>query len=194
MRFARLLVPVLMLVGRSAALPAQGFSIGGSLAYATLDGSDYNGIDAGLGFDAQVRYQLSNAFSIGGGFQYTSHGVEGPTEDFAFHVRGFFADARYAFSPASIPKVIPYLGARFAGTHWTASVAGSEGSANGTAIGPVGGLLIRVGTAMQLDVGVAYLALHFGDSKTDGVTQPNSSTSGSTLAMRFGFLVGLGKP
>jgi hypothetical protein len=192
MRFARLLVLVLILVGRSAALPAQGFSIGGSLAYATLDGSDYDGIDAGLGFDAQVRYQLAKAVSIGGGFQYTSHGVGGQTED--FHVRGFFADARYAFSPASTPKVMPYLGARFAATHWTVSFAGSEGSANGTAIGPVGGLLIRMGSATQLDVGVAYLALHFGDGKLDGVTQPNSSTSGSTLAMRFGFLVGFGKP
>lgn len=191
MRFARVILPVVILVCRSAALSAQSVSVGGSLAYATLDGDDYTGINAGLGFDAHVRYQFSRSLSIGGGFQYTSHGVEGQTDD--FHVRGFFADARYAFVSAATPKVMPYLGARFAATHWNISFAGSEGSASGTAFGPVGGLLVRMGTSTQLDIGLAFLSLHFGDGKLDGVTQPNSNTSGSTLAMRFGFLVGLGK-
>ena len=191
MRFARFVLPVVMLVCQSAALAGQRVSLGGSLAYATLDGSDYVGINAGLGFDAQVRYHFSRNLSIGGGGQYTSHGVEGQADD--FHVRGFFADARYAFTPASTPKVMPYLGIRFAATHWNISFAGSEGSASGTAFGPVGGLLVRIGTSTQLDIGLAFLSLHFGDGKLDGVTQPNTGTSGSTLAVRFGFLVGLGK-
>lgn len=191
-RSARFSLPIIVLVCGSVALPAQKVSVGGSLAYATLNGDDYAGVNAGLGFDAQARYHISKAFSIGGGFQYTSHGIENQSAD--FHVTGFFADARYAFSPVSTPRVSPYLGARVAATHWSVSASGAEGSASGTALGPVGGLLIRIGTALQLDLGLAYLSLHFGDGKLNGTTQPNSSTSGSALAMRAGLLMGLGKP
>jgi hypothetical protein len=175
---------VLLVVGQPAVLRAQQFSFAGSAVYASLNGDDYAGINAGVGLDLQLRYHAGRGFSVAGGFQYTSHGLEGIDESFG--VRGYFADARYTFAPQSSPSVKPYIGGRFAVTHWSIAAAGTNATADGTALGPVGGLLIGLGPSTRLDVGLAFLAVRFGDTEFDGVAQPDSDTSGSTLALRLG--------
>ena len=192
MRSLRSLLLTSLLLCSAVALPAQGFSFSASGVYAALNGDDYAGINAGLGADLQVRYHTRGGFSAASGYQYTSHGVEGASENFG--VSGFFADARYTFTPPSTPKVRPYIGGRFAITHWGFSSGSLDASANGTAFGPVGGMLIRMGSSTQLDLGLAYMVLHFGDAKLGGTPQPGSDTSGSAVALRFGVVYGWRNP
>jgi hypothetical protein len=187
MRPSRFILLAVMSIRGPAMLHAQNASVSAAGVYASLSGEDYAGINAGLGFDAQVRFRVSKGFSLGGGFQYTSHGVEGATED--FRVSGIFAEARYTFAPASTPKVRPYVGGRFAATHWSVALGGSDGSANGTAFGPVAGLLLQLRGITHLDLGLAFLALHFGDAEIGGVPQANTNTSGSTMAFRAGLVI-----
>ena len=184
----RLVLVSVSLVCLQTPLLAQRASVAASGAYVALNGDDYAQLDAGIGFDAQARYQSRVPFSVGIGFQYSSHRI-GSTDD-SFHASGPFADARYTFAIRSAPKVHPYLGGRFALIHW--AVPGIEASANGQAYGPVGGLMIQVGNATQLDLGLAFLSLHIGDAKSFGTIIPDSGTSGSALALRLGFDVGSG--
>lgn len=176
------------LIGGPAGLSAQNVTFSASGVYASVSGDDFAGVNAGLGVDGQLQFHVQGGFSLGGGYQYTSHGVDASEEK--FHVTGFFAEARYTFAPKSTPKVKPYLGGRFAASQWNVSpAAGVDASAHGTAFGPVGGLLFQVASTAQIDLGIAFLALHFGDAKIGGTTQPSTSTNGSTMAFRVGLLV-----
>lgn len=172
-------------------LPAQGFSFGASGMYAALNGADFNGVNAGLGGDLQFRYHAARGFSIGAGVQYTSHGVDGFSENYG--VRAFFADARYAFERPSSPSVTPYLGARVGLAHLGISSGGTDLTANGTALGPAGGMLIRLTPTTQLDVGIVWFAVHFGNYSLNGSEQANTDTNGSALALRAGVTIGFGR-
>ncbi len=191
MRSCRVAGLTLFLVCGPVLLPAQSFSFSGSGLYATLNGSDFAGINAGLGVDLQLRYHAKGGVSVGGGFQYTSHGIDGFSEKYG--VSAFFGEVRYAFERAASPSLTPYLGARIALAHYGISSGGSELKANGTAFGPTGGLLVRLNPTTQLDVGVAWFSIHFGDAELDGSTQPDTKSSGSALALRVGVAFGFGK-
>jgi hypothetical protein len=191
MRSLRLAAVSLLLVCAPMILTAQSFSVGGGGMYASLNGSDFAGINAGLGVEAQLRYHAKGGISVGGGFQYTSHGIDGFSEHYG--VRGLFADVRYAFESPSTSSLTPYLGARVALAHYGISSGGSTLSANGTAFGPTGGLLIRLNPSTQFDVGVAWFSIHFGDADLDGTTQPDTKSNGSALALRAGVVFGFGK-
>jgi hypothetical protein len=191
MRSYRVAVALVFLVCGPVLLPAQGFSFSGAGLYAALNGSDFEGINAGLGGDLQFRYQATRGVSIGGGFQYTSHGIEGFSENFG--VRAFFVDGRYAFEQAAASSVTPYLGVRVALAHYGVSSGGNELAANGTAFGPIGGLLVRLTPTAQLDIGMAWFAVHFGNAEINGSQQPDSKSSGSALALRAGVVFGFGK-
>jgi hypothetical protein len=191
MRSYRVAAAALLLACGPVLLPAQSFSFAGGGVYASLSGSDFDGINGGLGGDLQFRYHAKRGVSIGGGIQYTSHGIEGFSETFG--VRAFFVDGRYAFEQAAASSVTPYLGVRFALTHYSVSSGGSTLSANGTAFGPTGGLLVRLTPTTQLDLGVAWFSVHFGDAEIDGTPQADSKSSGSALALRAGVAFGFGK-
>lgn len=191
MRSYRLAVVTAFLACGPVLLHAQSFSFSGAGLYATLSGSDFDGIDAGLGGELQFRYHAATGFSIGGGLQYTSHGVDGISENFG--VRGFFADVRYAFQNQSSSSITPYLGARAVLTHYSISSSGTDVTASGTAFGPTGGILIRLAPTTQLDVGIAWFSVHFGDAEVNGTAQPDTDSSGSSLALRAGVVIGFGK-
>lgn len=191
MRSYRPAVVTLLLVSAPLVLRAQSLSFSGSGLYATLNGTDFSGINGGLGVDAQLRYHPRGGFSVGAGFQYSSHGLEGFSESFG--VRAFFAEGRYAFVSASSPSLTPYLGVRFGLAHYGISSGGSTLSANGTAIGPTGGLLVRLSPTAQFDVGLGWFAVSFGDADLDGTTQADTESSGSAMALRAGVVLGFGK-
>lgn len=172
-------------------LSAQSFSLGAGGLYAALNGSDFDGINAGWGGDVQFRYHAARGLSIGGGVQYTSHGVDGFNENYG--VRAFFADARYAFERPSSPSVTPYLGARVALAHYGVSSGGNELTADGAAFGPVGGLLIDLTPTTQVDFGIAWFSVNFGDAQLNGTTQSGTDSHGSALALRAGVVFGFGK-
>ena len=190
MRCHRVAALTALLVCGPVVLAAQRFSLSGGGLYAALSGSDFDGIDDGFGFDVQLRYHAAGAISVGAGLQYTSHGVSGFSENFG--VSGIFVEGRYAFQKAN-PSVIPYLGARFALAHSRIASGPNELTADGSVLGPSGGLLIRLASTTQLDFGLVWATVHFGDAKLNGNTQANSELNGSALALRAGLVFTFGK-
>lgn len=191
MRSYRVAAVTVLVACAPVLLCAQSFSFSASGMYATLSGADFAGINAGLGGDLQFRFHAARGFSVGGGAQYTSHGIDGVSENFG--VRAFFVDARYAFPGASSVSVTPYVGGRVGLARYGISAGGSTLSANGTAFGPVGGILVRLSPAAQLDVGFAWFSTHFGDYSIDGNEQSGTDTNGTALALRAGVVFGFGK-
>jgi hypothetical protein len=191
MRSYRVAAAALFLACGPALLPAQGFSFSGGGVYAALNGSDFDGINAGLGVDAQVRYHTRGGVSVGAGVQYTSHGIDGLDPNFG--VRAFFADLRYSFEKASSPSITPYVAARAALAHYGISSGGNSATANGSAFGPAGGMLIQLGRTAKLDVGIVWYSVHFGNFSANGVEQADTKSSGSALALRAGVVFGFGK-
>lgn len=172
-------------------LEAQSFSFSGGGLYATLSGSDFQGTNAGMGPEVQFRYHAASGFSIGGGVQYTSHDVDGISENYG--ITGFFVEPRYAFQAQS-SSIQPYLGARLAFLNQKLEVTGfGKFTGSGTALGASGGLLVRLSSAAQLDIGVTWATVSFGDAELDGTTIPDSDASGSALALRAGVVFQFGK-
>jgi hypothetical protein len=84
------------------------FGVEGGVLYATVDGSDFEGTSAGMGFQIQGRLLLQGV-SLGAGLLRTSHAVEGSTDNLV--VTGFLFEPRYTFPTASSPH--PFVNARF---------------------------------------------------------------------------------
>ncbi len=180
---------ILGTIATAGAAQARGFSLEGAGLYADVSGDDFSGTNAGVGFDAQARFSWG-AFSLGAGVQYSSHGLDGLSENLG--VRGFFAEPRYAF-PTAAGNLTPYLVGRLALLHERIEVGSSKAEANGTAFGGGGGLAIRLASTVDLSVSVLYAAVSFGDVELNGTEQPNTDTSGSTLALRAGIAVKFGR-
>ena len=191
MRSYRVAAAALLLACGPVLLTAQSFSFSAGGIYAALNGSDFDGINAGLGVDGQLRYHTRGGVSVGAGIQYTSHGIDGFDPNFG--VRAFFADFRYSFENASSSSITPYIAARGALAHYGVSQGGNSATANGTAFGPAGGMLIRLAPTMQLDVGIVWYSVHFGNISANGTEQPDTKSSGSALALRAGVAFGFGK-
>ena len=191
MRSYRVAAAALLFACGPVVLPAQSFSFGGGGVYASLSGSDFDGIGSGLGVDVLFRYHARGGISIGGGVQYTSHDIDGVDPNFG--VRAFFADVRYAFETANSSSITPYIGARAALAHYGVSQGGTSVSGNGTAFGPAGGMLIRLAPTTQLDAGIVWYSIHFGNASVNGAEQAGTKSSGSALTLRAGVVFGFGK-
>ena len=169
-------------------LQAQGPRFGFEAAglYATLSGDDFDGTDAGMGFDIQGRYMSSPKFSVGAGIMRTTHGTDFSDNDIA--VLGLFAEPRYHFA-VSGSSMMPFVTGRLAYLKESLSAGGSDFKANGYLFGFGGGLAYQVSPTMTLGGSVTYNLVSFGDAKMDGTTIANSDASGSSLAVRcaFGF-------
>ena len=175
-----------------AAQSAQPISLQGSVLFNGVFGNAFTGLQDGVGAEAQVRYTPS-AFSIGAGFQYTNHGIEGRSED--AQIYGGFVEPRYRIHAGS-NIVAPYLSARFSllkvgFTGGDLSLSSSFLQLNGG-----GGLLLRLGSRINLDVGATYGYNRLGDgtltSETTGGSVSVESSTGSNIVARLGLAIGLG--
>lgn len=163
-----------------AQAPRFGFEVAG--LYATLSGSDFEGTDAGTGFDIQARFMSNPRFSLGAGLLRTSHGTNISDDNIA--VLGFFAEPRYHFKMSG-SSMSPYLTARLGYLKETLSAGGSDFEAQGNLFGFGGGMGYAVSPTVSLGGSVTYNLVNFGDAKVDGSTINDSSASGSSLAVRF---------
>jgi hypothetical protein len=173
---------------------AQKLSIQGSGLFIKLFGDAFEGAEEGYGFEAQVRYTPS-ALSFGAGFQYTSHGVEG-VDQRATLLGGFF-EPRYVFSTSS-SSLFPYLSGRFYVTQIRSENSATDIriTATGLAANGGGGVLVRLGSRMNGDIGATYGYSRFSDFKFEnlstGITGTSDiSNSGSNLVLRLGLTFGL---
>lgn len=152
--------------------------------YATLSGDDFEGTDAGVGFDVQGRYAINPAFSLGAGVQRTTHGVEGFENDES--VLGFFLEPRYNFTMSEGSNLAPFLSGRVAMINASLEEGGSEAKASGTLFGFGGGLQFQASPTIRLTGSVTYNIVNLGEVEIDGSEIPDSDASGSSLAVRFG--------
>jgi hypothetical protein len=172
---------------------AQPVSLQGSGLFVVVLGEVFAGLQNGIGAEAQVRYTPS-ALSIGAGFQYTTHDVENRTEDVQLY--GGFIEPRYRIHAGS-NEVAPYVSGRF--SLLKVGFSGGELSLSSSyiQINGGGGLLFRLGSRVNLDVGATYGYNRLGSGTlTDEVTGamlPIGSSSGSNLVLRSGLVVGLGR-
>ena len=155
-------------------------------------GSAFTGMQDGIGAEAQIRYTPS-AFSVGAGFEYTTHGFEGQPEDIRLY--GGFVEPRYRIHAGS-NVVAPYISARFS----LLKVGFSGGDLSLTSsfiqLNGGGGLLFRLNSRVNLDAGATFGYNRVGDgtlsSESGGGSVPVESSSSSNLVIRLGMAIGLG--
>lgn len=173
---------------------AQRLSVQGSGLFIKTFGDSFEGLKAGYGFEAQVRYTPS-AFSFGAGFQYTSHGIEGI--DRRVKLVGGFFEPRYVFSTSS-SFAFPYLSGRFYIVQLRSDDAVNDvrTTATGLAANGGGGVLLRLGSRVNADLGATYGYSRFSNFKFEnpatGVTGTSDiNNTGSNIVLRVGLTLGI---
>jgi Outer membrane protein beta-barrel domain len=194
----RIFSPLLMLT-MTGMLPielhaqsAQPISLQVSGLFNGVFGNAFTGMKDGVGAEAQIRYTPS-AFSVGAGFEYTNHGFENRPEDIRLY--GGFVEPRYRIHAGS-NVVAPYISARFS----LLKVGFSGGDLSLTSsflqLNGGGGLLFRLQSRLNLDVGATFGYNRLGDgtlsSKSGTGSVPVQSSSGSNVVIRLGLAIGLG--
>ena len=210
----RLLLPTLALVVASQSVGAQTsqkISIQGSGLFAELYGEAFADIKSGIGGELQLRY-TPGRFSFGGGFQLTSHDVsENVSEIFSkVKLSGLFFEPRFVIDVGS-SRYAPYLSGRFAlskmkfelNEDFLETIEGFTvdiEEPTGPTINGGGGILVRLGSRANLDLGVTFGYTKFGDIRLriidDSGTEVTNDIfevgSGTNAVFRVGLAFGLG--
>ncbi|HUQ81754.1 MAG TPA: hypothetical protein VM076_11470 [Gemmatimonadaceae bacterium] len=161
---------------RVVAQSAQAVSLQVSGLYIGFGGSAYSDMSAGAGAEAQLRY-TSGAMSLGLGYQYTRHTMEG--EEGHMNNSGVFIEPRYVFTTSS-PTLAPYVSARLGLLRMNGIM---DEDSNGGTVNFGGGVLARLTSRTNLDFGATYGYTRF----SGGI-----SGTGSDLVLRAGLAIGLG--
>lgn len=208
----RVLVTTIVAAGlmaqSAAAQSAQKWSLQASLFSSTLIGDNpiYQNVEPGAGFEVQARWTPS-LFSLGAGFQWTTHkqnllaNQPDVTNDPNTTLNGFFLEPRYVILVGS-NTVAPYVSGRVSLLRQTTTAefrtqngpATLSASASGINFNGGGGLLFRLGSRVNLDIGATYGFSNFGDfvTEVDGQEFDRAgSSSGQNLAVRMGLALGL---
>ncbi|HEY5941220.1 MAG TPA: hypothetical protein VIT87_10375 [Gemmatimonadales bacterium] len=179
------------LCGDLEAQSAQAFSLQASGLVNGVFSGLLAGQQNGVGGEAQLRY-TPGALSVGAGFQFTIHGLDDRMDDAQLY--GGFLEPRYRIHAGS-NVVAPYVSARFA--LLKVGFTGGDLSLSSTVIqlNGGGGLLTRLGSRLNLDVGATFGYNQLGSgtltSRSSGITVPVESSSGSNLVFRLGLAIGL---
>lgn len=185
-----------------------------SLLGASLFGDEFEGIDSGVGFEAQYRL-TPGRWSIGVGFQYTSHDVDASAfddipdlRDLDFSLWGGFIEPRYVIDIGS-DQMAPYVSGRLSILRESGSVdvpfddgfgnvilVEFSAYANGLLANAGGGLLFALSPRVNLDVGLTVGFGRFGEGTLEVQGQEVATfdgTSGGNVVFRAGVSVGLGR-
>jgi len=175
----------LLLVGLTSAASAQSqqhWSIQGSgaMVFPTASESDFEN-STRLGWEAQVRYTFSR-FSLGGGYQRSTV-YQFATGDFSAAVSVFFLEPRYVVMAGKRAAV--YVAGRVGMSQLVCSPT-EDCAEQGAhfAGGGGGGVLVRLGDRVALDLGSQYFTTQYD------VTAGQTQTAGYVLA-RLGLSIGL---
>lgn len=155
---------------------AQKFSIQASALGVQLTGIDNDDLAFGGGGEIQLRWNPS-AFSLGIGFQSTRHDLEPNSVTF----KGGFLEPRYVVGAIG-ESVGVYLSGRLMSLNATFLILGSEIEIDGSAVSGGGGILIRLGSRVNGDLGVTVGKEFYDGEAADGVT----------VITRLGLAVGIG--
>jgi hypothetical protein len=179
------------LYGDLEAQSAQAFSLQASGLVNGVFSGLLAGQQNGVGGEAQLRY-TPGALSVGAGFQFTIHGLDDRMDNAQLY--GGFLEPRYRIHAGS-NVVAPYVSGRF--SLLKVGFTGGDLSLSSTVIqlNAGGGLLTRLGSRLNLDVGATFGYNQLGSgtltSRSSGITVPVESSSGSNLVFRLGLAIGL---
>jgi hypothetical protein len=179
------------LCGDLEAQSAQPFSLQASALVNGVFGSVFTGLQDGLGGEAQFRY-TPGALSLGAGFQFTIHELEGRTEDARLY--GGFIEPRYRIHVGS-NVAAPYVSARLSVLKVGFSGGDLGLSSTFLQLNGGGGLLVRLTSRLNLDLGATFGYNRLGSgtltSKSSGTAVPVEPSSGSNVVIRLGLAIGL---
>jgi hypothetical protein len=179
------------LCGDLEAQSAQPFSLQASGLINGVFGDVFTGLQDGIGGEGQLRY-TPGALSVGAGFQFTIHELEGRTENARLY--GGFIEPRYRIHAGS-NVVAPYVSARV--SVLKVGFSGGDLSLSSTFIqlNGGGGVLVRLGSRFNLDSGATFGYNRLGNgtltSESSGTAVPVESSSGSNIVIRLGLAIGL---
>lgn len=173
---------------------AQPISIQLSALYAGLSGDAYAGFKSGPGFEGQLRYTHPSGFSFGAGYQRTTHGVEGVSSHAT--LAGPFFEPRYTFEIKGQESIFPYGSLRVSMLKQSLSNRGINSSASGFTANAGGGVLTRLGSRVNLDLGATFGLTSFSDfaliDPTTGQRIASGETgNGSNFVLRGGLAIGI---
>jgi hypothetical protein len=190
-RLVLLLVLTCALSAPLLAQSAQAVSLQVSGLYNAVFGNAFFGTRDGTGVEAQVRY-TPGSLSIGAGFEYTNHGSDVRPENTRLY--GGFIEPRYRIRAGS-NVVAPYISARFSLLKVGFSGNDLSLSSNFIQLNGGGGLLFRLNSRVNLDVGATYGFNRLGQgtlkSESGGGSVPVEANSGSNAVLRVGLAIGL---
>jgi hypothetical protein len=160
--------------------------------YATVNGDDFEGTNAGVGFDVQLRAAFS-AFSIGAGFLRTSHDIDEASDNII--ISGFFAEPRYSFPTTSSTSL--FLTGKLGRVKQSLETdipdyGSGEFESSGFLFGGGGGVEFAMSPAVRLNVSALFSQVSFDDVEFEGETIDGTDSSGSSVMLRAGisFLFG----
>ena len=173
---------------------AQQWSVQVSALSASLQGDAFPGWGTGIGGEAQGRYTARTGFSFGAGYQFTTHKVTGYSQDGT--LQGPFFEPRYTFVLGANESFFPYASGRFSILQEKLSiqVPTATATASGQTINGGGGVLIRLGSSMNLDLGATFGLTNFGDQSLasgGATTKGNKGGSGTNAILRAGLSFGV---
>jgi hypothetical protein len=175
-----LFLTLCLLPAAAEAQTAQTWSIQLSALGVRLTGETNERLEVGGGGELQVRWNPS-AFSIGVGGQTTVHELDNVTVTY----RGGFVEPRYILTTLG-NSVALYGSARLMtlSATYQVTILGTavEREIDGWALSGGGGLLIRLGSRVNGDLGVTVGKEFYGGEAADG----------ATVVTRLGIAVGLG--
>jgi len=170
---------------------AQPYSLQVSGLYNAILSGLLTNLQDGWGAEGQFRY-TPGTLSVGAGFQSTHHELEDRTEDAWLY--GGFIEPRYRIYVGS-NVVAAYASGRFSVLKMSFTGKDLSLSSIFMQLNGGGGLLIRLGARVNLDVGASFGFNRMGDgtltSKVAGTEVPVTSTSGSNAVIRLGLALGL---
>ncbi len=189
-----MMVSACLVLDGAEAQTAQRFSLQGSGLFAALFGEEFEDIGNGAGFEVQARYTPS-AFSVGAGFQYTSHGSDDPSFGADVSLSGGFVEPRYTFTTRN-DNFAPYVSTRFSILRESATIQDFHGSATGFTANAGGGVLLRLSPRVNLDLGATFGYTNFGEvvihDPSGNEVGRSEGGAGSNIVLRLGVAVGLG--
>ena len=177
----------LLLAGFTSAARAQSqqrWSVQGSgaLVFPTAEESDFEN-STRLGWEAQVRYTFSR-FSLGAGYQNaTVYKFTANDVDFSAGLSIFFLEPRYVLLAGSTAAA--YAAGRIGGSKLSCNIEGCAEQGMHFAIGAGGGVLVRLGSRVSLDLGSQYFTTQYD------LAVPGETASTGYILARLGLSVGL---
>jgi hypothetical protein len=192
--FALVAVSLLVSSANVSAQAGTAWSVQGSGIFVGIGGNAFEGLTGGPGAEGQLRFNFPNRLSLGAGFQWSSHSPASGYDFDDVSLAGPFLEPRFVFL-TPLPRLAPYVSLRLAYLRQKTTFDGGSSDASATQANIGGGVLVALGGTANLDLGLTYGALSFGEVTVNapGGGVSGELGSGTNLVLRAGLSIGIGR-